>query len=141
KLKKSVPRDLETICLKALAKDPDRRYQTARDMADDLRRYLNGMPIVARPISLAERSVRWMKRNKLLSASIATVSVLFLALGLLFWHNRGLAKSLEPARLTVHLTTEPTGARVVFVPISTDDGTPQPARRIVAATPSPVVLK
>jgi tetratricopeptide (TPR) repeat protein len=65
-----VPADLQTICLKALAKVPGRRYATAGDMADDLRRYLAGEHIHARPISWAERTVKWIKRRPALATLI-----------------------------------------------------------------------
>src|SRR5207248_1428621 len=50
-----IPRDLETICLKLLAKEPGRRYHTAQDLADDVHRYQKGQPIKARPISSPQR--------------------------------------------------------------------------------------
>ena len=62
-LNDKVPLDLETICLKAMAKAPTRRYATARELADDLRRYLRGEPILARPMSFWERGVNWIKRR------------------------------------------------------------------------------
>ena len=58
-----IPQDLETICLKAMDKRPDRRYQTAREFADDLRRYVNRFTIAARRVSLGERAFRWSQRH------------------------------------------------------------------------------
>jgi WD40 repeat protein/serine/threonine protein kinase/tetratricopeptide (TPR) repeat protein len=78
-LNDKIPRDLETICLKALEKDPSRRYATAREMADDLHRYLAGESIKARRASTAELLWRWCRRNPAragLSAAILTLPLL-----------------------------------------------------------------
>jgi serine/threonine-protein kinase len=63
KLNGAIPRDLETVTLKALAKEQAQRYQSAREFADDLRRWLKGEPVHARPVGAWERAVRWMKRR------------------------------------------------------------------------------
>ena len=65
-----VPRDLETICLKCLQKEPRKRYATAKDMADDLNRYLVGEPIQARRTPLVERGIKWTKRHPALAMAL-----------------------------------------------------------------------
>ncbi|MEQ9379757.1 MAG: protein kinase [Pirellulales bacterium] len=72
-----IPRDLETISLKCMQKDPDRRYETARELGEDLRRFLNGEPIQARPVSRIERSWRWVKRNRTLASTVTALLLVF----------------------------------------------------------------
>jgi hypothetical protein len=87
-LRPGLPRDLETILVKCLAKEPGQRYASAQELADDLRAFLDGRPIRARRASLVERGVRWLRRERrsvvLTLASIALTVVLLLG-GLLGW--------------------------------------------------------
>lgn len=78
-LNDKIPRDLETIALKAMAKEPGRRYGSAKEIADDLRRWSAGEPILARPIGAVERLVRWCRRKPALASLTATVAILLLA--------------------------------------------------------------
>jgi hypothetical protein len=76
-LNRYLPRDLCTICVKCLERDPSRRYSTAKELADELGRFLRNEPILSRPISRAERVVRWAKRKPAL-AGVAGLTI-FLA--------------------------------------------------------------
>ena len=78
RLNTDVSNDLETVCLKAIAKDPGKRYSTAEELAADLQRYLNGEPVRARPISSFEKLLSWSRRNRLLSTSLMLLGVTLL---------------------------------------------------------------
>jgi len=89
-LNPSLPRDLETICLKCLEKEVPRRYQTARELADELGRFLEGKPIQARPVSAAGKAWKWCRRRPALAvmgAALVLTGVLGLAAVLWEWQQ------------------------------------------------------
>jgi WD40 repeat protein len=89
RLQPGCPRDLETICLKSLNKEPRRRYDSALAMADDLRRYLDGRPILARPVGAIGRVLKWARRSPTVAALITLCSlVTFLGIALVLWQWR-----------------------------------------------------
>jgi WD40 repeat protein len=99
RLRPSVPRDLETICLKCLRKDPRRRYPTAAALADDLDRFRSGRTIQARPAGWLERGWKWARRRPavaLLSAAVVVVTLVGFALVLSQW-RRAEAKAVAAA--------------------------------------------
>ena len=81
-LVRSTPKDLETICLRCLQKDPVKRYATSAELVAELQRYLNGEPILARPISTSERVWRWCRRKPALAGLVTVAGVLVLLLGI-----------------------------------------------------------
>jgi WD40 repeat protein/tRNA A-37 threonylcarbamoyl transferase component Bud32 len=104
KLNSSINRDLETIALKCLEKSAARRYQTAKAMADDLRRFLAGEPTLVRPVGRLRRGVKWAMRHQLLSALFAVIglSAFVLTIGAI-WHSARLQAELNISdRLRVH---------------------------------------
>lgn len=100
RLNDAIPRDLETICLECLQKEPPQRYASAGELADDLRRFLRDEPIHARPVGQGERLWRWSKRNPAVAGLIAAV-VLVTAVGFLatLWQLR-IARVNEQEALT-----------------------------------------
>ncbi|MFK7822080.1 MAG: protein kinase, partial [Planctomycetaceae bacterium] len=81
-LRSDIPIDLETICLKCLEKDPKSRYESARALSDELQRFIDGRPIIARPVSTSKRLVSWCRRNPAIAGSLlAIVTTLVIAAG------------------------------------------------------------
>jgi tetratricopeptide (TPR) repeat protein len=100
RLQPTVPRDLETICLKCLHKEAGRRYATAQDLADDLRRFRAGEPIRARPVGMGERVVGWCRRKPGVAALLAALVFVFLAgsSGVLWQWQRASRNAAEAER-------------------------------------------
>jgi WD40 repeat protein/tRNA A-37 threonylcarbamoyl transferase component Bud32 len=95
-INRRLPRDLETVCLKCLAKEPQRRYATAAALAEDLERWLRGEPIAARPVGAAERAWKWAKRRPAVAGLLAAVVLAILGgLGGMVWYARDAEQALR----------------------------------------------
>ena len=146
KHQKGLPRDLETICLKAMAKDPMRRYQSAGEMSEDLQRFLNGESILARRTPVVERGWRWVRRHAAVTAASSTaVAALALAAVLLATTTgerpgNPSAPGL-PIRHVISLETDPAGASVAFFPLSKEDGMPQRDQAVRPDHQSPITVE
>ncbi len=98
-LNPAVPVDLETICLKCLEKEPPRRYASAQALAEDLRRFLAGEPILARAIGAAGRLRRWCRRKPLVAALVAAVATsVVVGFAGIAWQSRQHARAAADAR-------------------------------------------
>ena len=97
RLQPSIPRDLETICLKCLHKQPDRRYDSALALSEDLRRFLKGEPILARPTPAWERVALWSRRRPML-ATLIGIGFILVVTGVIFFFVR---EHMERQRLAM----------------------------------------
>src|SRR5262249_5358010 len=90
RLRPKLPRDLETICVKCLEKEPRKRYAGAQALAEDLRRFRAGEPIEAPPVGVGERLYRWCRRRPLVATLLAVTASLALVLvaTVLVYNNR-----------------------------------------------------
>ena len=79
KLNRHIPADIETMCLKCLERDPNKRYQSAEELAEDFERFLQGRPINARPLSAVARCARWAQRKPALATVAALITLLAIA--------------------------------------------------------------
>jgi WD40 repeat protein/serine/threonine protein kinase/tetratricopeptide (TPR) repeat protein len=113
-LNRNIPKDLETIVLKAIDKDPARRYPTGTELAADLQRFLEDRPIRARPVSAGERFWRWCRKNPALASATGIAATLLLAVsGVSVWFaafqaraNRQLQDQRDTIKVALAAKTE-----------------------------------
>ena len=146
KLNANVPRDLETICLKCLEKDPALRYVTSQALAEDLGRYLRKEPILARPVTRIERVWRWCRRNPVVSSlSVGILVVAVIAGGLLLAQRAANQEAIATAQAESERNEIQTAvaamstAREILVPHAIDDL--KPSRHLKKQPVQPKVMK
>lgn len=105
-LNPAVPRDLETICLKCLEKNPARRYGSAREVEVETGRFLRGEAIVARPLSATAQTVRWRARHRAVAALIATVVAALVTTTAVFYAMARRVERARPAELRAQRVAE-----------------------------------
>ncbi len=111
-LNAAVDVDLETLCMRCLEKEPERRIGSAEELADELKRYINGEPILSRPLSRSQKLVRWCRRNPVIASLIGAVAAsLLLAVGALAFTavrteqaRKDVAKSLDETKVAQTLS-------------------------------------
>ena len=95
-----ISRDLATICDKCVQRDPNKRYSSAGELREDLKRYLEMMPIRARPIGNVERAWRWCRRNPLLAGALGSMAMLLLGIAVVsLWYSDRLSREVTRTHL------------------------------------------
>jgi len=135
---RGLPTDLKAVCLKAISKDQRDRYSSAAEFAEDLRRFLGGLPVIAKTPSVAKRLFRIVRRHPSLAiassiAALATLALFFLLLGAF--------TAADDDRWNVNVITEPAGARVVAIPKDARTLRPQFHLAVQGDRATPVTLR
>ena len=136
KWNQTIPRDLETICLKAISKDPKDRYATAEALATDLEHFAQGEPIQARRISWGGKIWRWSKRNP---KHCLAYAILLIAL---FSGAAAMYAMQDDGKWEVHVETDPPGAKILVHPRDPLSGEPDPTKvySVSGVTPNSIRL-
>ncbi len=138
---RQIPRDLDTICVKALEKDPDRRYATLQEMSVDLRRFARGEPILARRAGPLEKSWRWTRRHPGISVAAVLLVAAIAAAGAVT--NAFYVKSDRLGKQPIVVNSVPPGAHVLLVPVDPLTGEPNrdPSSFIEGTAPLSALVK
>jgi len=120
KLRARIPRDLSVICLKALEKKPENRYQAMADFSDDLRRYLKDEPIMAKPPGPITRTLKWTRRHPVISVAGTVAALAFVAVSVLLWHAVEAKKATAAALLLVEAEKAATATALETAKIERD---------------------
>jgi WD40 repeat protein len=133
-LNASVPRDLETICLKCLEKEPSRRYASAQAVADELGRFLRSEPILARPVGLAGKAGRWCRRKPALATAMGAVILVAAAgfVGILSQWHRADAQRDAAVQARIRSDQERYDAAISEAQLFIEQNRPDRAREILA---------
>jgi hypothetical protein len=134
-IKPDVPKDLEAICLKCLAKENARRYETAQALADDLHLFLNGETLRGIPAALPNRVWKWFRRNQRFIGIISGVTFLVASVSTGF-----MAWQYQMPRSPALFTTEPPGCEITVVALDPDTGEPDPTKIRKARGRTPLTM-
>jgi hypothetical protein len=140
KIDPRIPRDLQTICLKAMQKSPGQRYQTARQMADDLRRFLAGEPIQARPVGRLVRAYRWSRRNVLATSLITAAGLIVVLAGTLAAGHWVMNRDSRKGWMSVVVLDMPRGTELTFFPMDGASGQIKTEQGVTSVDNEPLFL-
>lgn len=135
-IRPSIPEDLELICLKCLAKERSQRYQSAKDLAEDLHRFLNGESLSGTPYPLRKRVGKWMWRNRSLAMITGGSSLFFVGLAMaLWWWSQPVV-----FRRIVNFETIPPGCDITAIMLDPETGEPTPDKITHAKGKTPLKM-